>query len=145
MTTGPGVSDGGTGGEGATAELLRALTDDLTTLVRSELRRAQEDLAAKARRAGRGGALLGGAAVLGTLSLATSTVLVVRVLDRFLPPRAAALVATLLYGGGAAALAAAGWSEVRRALPTSPQDVLADVRDDVQAVREGAAGEPSGS
>jgi hypothetical protein len=144
MTTDPGAG-GAAGGSGATADLLRALTDDLTTLVRSELRRAQDELADKARQAARGGALLGGAGVLGALSLATSTVLVVRILDRFLPPRAAAFVATALYGGGAAALAVAGWNELRRSLPPSPGDALSGVREDVRAVREGATGEPSGS
>jgi Putative Actinobacterial Holin-X, holin superfamily III len=127
--------------DGATADLLRALTDDLTTLIRSELKRVQEEVTDKARQAGRGGALLAGAGVLGTLSAGTSAVFVVRLLDRFLPPRASAFVATALYGGGAAALAVAGWNEIRRSLASAPGDVLADVRQDVQAVRDGASGE----
>jgi hypothetical protein len=125
----------------ATADLLRALTDDLTTLIRSELKRVQDELTDKGRQAGQGGALLAGAGVLAALSVGTSAVFVVRLLDRFLPPRASALAATALYGGGAAALTLAGWKEIRRSLASAPGDVLADVREDVEAVRDGASGE----
>lgn len=128
--------------DGATADLLRALTDDLSTLIRSELKRVQDELADKARQSGRGGALLAGAGVLATLSAGTSAVFLVRLLDRFLPPRASALAATALYGGGAAALAVAGWREIHRSLASTPGDVLAGVREDVQAVREGASDGP---
>ena len=129
--------------EGATPDLLRALTDDLSTLIRSELKRVQDELADTARRAGRGGALLAGAGVLATLSAGTSAVLLVRVLDRFLPPRASVLVATALYGGGAAALAVVGWREIRRSLASAPGDVLTDVREDAQAVLDGASDGPA--
>lgn len=144
MTEGTGGT--GTGGpDSATADLLRALTDDLTTLVRQEVARTRDELAAKARQAGRGGALLAGAGALGVLCAGTSAVFVVRFLDRFLPPRTAAFVATALYGGGAAALAVAGWNEIRRSLPSASDDVVAGVKDDVQAVRDGATGDPSPS
>jgi hypothetical protein len=142
MSTGPGGT--ASGSDSATADLLRALTDDLTTLVRQELRRAQDELAEKARRAGRGGALLAGAGGLGLLCAGTSAVFVVRFLDRFLPPRTAAFAATVIYGGGAVALGMAGWNEVRRALPSASDDVVAGVREDVKAVRDGASDGASG-
>ena len=141
MTTDSG---GTAGSEGATAELLRALTDDLTTLVRQEVARTRDELTGKARQAGRGGAMLAGAGLLGMLATGTSVVLVVRLLDRFLPPRTSAFVATLLYGGGAAALGMAGWNEVRRSLPSGSDDVVAGVREDVRAVRDGASDGASG-
>ena len=58
MTTSFERTDGG-----ATAELLRALNDDLTTLARSKMRRAQEELAAEVRQAGFAATLYGVGAV----------------------------------------------------------------------------------
>lgn len=118
---------------GATNDLLQALTEDLTTVVREEVQRAQQELAEKARQAGRGSVLLAGAGALGVLAAGTSAVLVVRVLDRFLPPPAAAVTATALYGTGAAVVAAAGWKEIRRSMPSTPAEMLTNIRDDFKS------------
>ena len=96
------------------SNLVGALTQDVSALVREEIRAAQAELTGKARRAGRGGALLAGAGVLGALATGSSAVFLLRALDRVLPPRTAAAVLTVLYAGGAAALGAAG---VGRAAP----------------------------
>jgi protein-S-isoprenylcysteine O-methyltransferase Ste14 len=116
---------------GATNDLLHAVAEDVTAALRHELRRAQEEFTEKARQAARGGTLLGGAAVLGVLATGTSAVFVVRFLDRWLPPRSAAFVATALYAGGAVALGVAGWDEVRRSVPTMPTDMVSHVRDEL--------------
>jgi hypothetical protein len=129
------MSSGGAGR--MTSSLVGALTQDVGSLVREELRAAQAELTGKARRAGRGGGLLAGAGVLGALATASSAVLLQRVLDGVLPPRTAAAVSTLLYAGGAAALGAAGAAELRRAMPLAPEDTLGALREDVQAVRPG--------
>jgi Putative Actinobacterial Holin-X, holin superfamily III len=121
----------------STADLLQALSGDLTALVRQELRRAQDELAAKARQAGKGGALLGGAAVLGTMAVGTSAALVLRVFERRLSPGTSAFLATTLFAGAAGALAVAGLQELRKADPSS---AVAGLREDVRAAADGAAG-----
>src|SRR5690348_1706610 len=103
-------------GEGA-GGYLRSLGDDVSNRVRREIRSTQDDILGKVRSAGRGGAMLGGAAVLGAVSAGTAGVLVLRTLEAVLPRRAAAFVATVLFGAGAAALGAAGVEELRRSLP----------------------------
>ena len=122
-----------------TSNLVGALTQDVSALVREEIRAAQAELAGKARRAGRGGALLAGAGVLGALAMGSSAVLLLRILDRVLPPRTAAAVLTVLYAGGAAALGAAGVGELRRAMPLVPEETVSSLREDVEAVRPGSA------
>ena len=122
-----------------TSNLVGALTQDVSALVREEIRAAQTELTGKARRAGRGGALLAGAGVLGALAAGSCAVFLQRTLDRVLPPRTSAAVLTVLYAGGAAALGAAGAGELRRAMPLVPQETVSNLRDDVEAARPGRA------
>ena len=119
------------------SNLVGALTQDVSALVREEIRAAQAELTGKARRAGRGGALLAGAGVLGALATGSSAVFLLRALDRVLPPRTAAAMLTVLYAGGAAALGAAGWGELRRAMPLVPEETVTSMREDVQAAGPG--------
>lgn len=123
----------------STDHLLDALRDDVRELLRQELRSAQGEIQGKARQVGKSSAMLGAAGLLGALAVGTTTTtLLVRVLDRFLPPRLAALVATLVLGGSAAGLAGAGYAELRRARPAMPDETLTQVQRDVHAARVAA-------
>jgi hypothetical protein len=120
----------------STADLLQSLSADLSALVRQELRQAQEELTQKARQAGQGGALLGGAGVLGALAAGSSAVLLVRILDRWMSPTAAAALATGLYAGGAGMLAVQGVQRLRQALPVVPEGTVASLRQDARAAAD---------
>ena len=137
---------GGAGGsESSTGELLQALTDDVRSLVQQEFRSAQAELTGKARRAGKGAALLGGAAVLGALATGTSAAVLTRILEKLFGRTMAALIATALYGGGAAMLANAGIEELRRTLPLLPERTVDSLREDVRAATGAATGPSRGA
>jgi Putative Actinobacterial Holin-X, holin superfamily III len=129
-----------TAAERSTVDLLQTLTEDLRRLVQEEVRGARDELAGTARRAARGGGLLGGAAAFGVLAGGSSAVIVLRVLDRYLPPVAASAAAMTLWGTAAVALARAGVAELRRAGPLLPQRTAENLRADVEAVSAAAGG-----
>ena len=129
----------------STAELLRTLTENVRSLVEGELRSARVEVTEKALAARPAAAMLGGAAVLGVLAAGTSAAVLVRALDRFLPPMTSALVATALLGGGAAALASAGAEELRRVGPPVPERTVESVKADVAAVTDAVPGHGAGN
>ena len=54
-------------------ELFKQLSEDLSTLVRQELKLAQAEMTEKAKKAGIGAGLFGGAGIVGLLGLGTLT------------------------------------------------------------------------
>jgi uncharacterized membrane protein YqjE len=93
-------------------EAIRGFVEDMRELLHQELRTAQEELSGKARAASEGVLLLGVAVVLGALAAGTSTVLIMRMLEKALPPTMAAAIATIIFAAAAGVLAAVGLAEV---------------------------------
>ena len=118
-------------------EVIRGFVDDVRELLQQELRTAQEELAGKARVASEGVLLLGVAVVLGALAAGASTVMIMRMLEKVLPPTMAATVATVIFAAAAGVLAAAALAEVRRALPLVPERALDELREEIREVMPG--------
>jgi Putative Actinobacterial Holin-X, holin superfamily III len=107
MTAGiPGIPSG---------DLLQALTGELSRLVHREFQLLREEVLGTARRGRTGARMIGGSAVLGSMAAGSGTALLIRLLDRRLPPTASAAVVTAVLGAGASALAAAGRARMREA------------------------------
>ena len=71
-------------------EMVQTVSQQAAVLARQEVELARQELAAKAKQAAGGVALLGGAALLGTLAAGTGTAGVVLLLSRRMGPSAAA-------------------------------------------------------
>jgi hypothetical protein len=123
--------------ENSSTDVIRDLVDDVRELLQQELRTAQEELAVKLRVASEGALLLGVAVVLGALAAGASTVMIMRMLEKVLPPTVAAAVATVVFAGAAGVLAGAGLAEVRRALPLVPERALDELREEIREVMPG--------
>ena len=137
-----------TGGP-STSGLLRAVTAAAASLLRLEVRQAQEEMGDKARNAAKGAALLGGAGLLGAAALGASVTWLVRLLDRLLPRPASAAVVTAGLGAAAAVLGTRGVAELRRVGGLLPEQTIRSVQDDIGAAPSapsqtaGVAGAPS--
>jgi len=122
----------------STAELLSDLTNQLTRLVRAEMRLAMTELQRKGKRAGLSAALLGMAGAGGLIGGGTLAACAVLALALVIPAWLSALLvgAAILIGSGLFALAAR--SALRAATPPVPERALESVRDDIETINRGA-------
>ncbi|MDT7596258.1 MAG: hypothetical protein QOJ06_1804 [Pseudonocardiales bacterium] len=118
-------------------QLVSDATEQITRLVRNEMRLAATELQQKGKRLGVGAglfgaagvlALYGGAALIATLILALATVLA---------PWLAALIVGIVVLGVAGALALAGKKQAQRAAPLVPEKATASVKTDIKTVKKG--------
>ena len=113
----------------------------ISTLVRDELALAKLELTEKGKRAGIGGGLFGGAAVLALYGLGLLLALAVVLLDLVWPLWVALLVVLVVVLAAAGIAALVGRQKLKAAVPPVPKDAVASAQADVRtvknAVREG--------
>lgn len=132
------ASDGKVPDDRSAGELVTQLTEQVSRLVRDELKLAQLELQQKGRRAGTGIGLFGGAAVIAMYGVGALVACAVLLLALVLPAWAAALIVAVLLFVLVGVLALVGRSQVLRATPPLPEEAIASVRQDVATVREKA-------
>jgi Flp pilus assembly protein TadB len=116
----------------STAELVKQLTQQSSELVRKELELAKTELTDKARHAGKGAGLLGGASVAVLLALGAFTACVILLLAEAMDAWLAALIVTAIYAAVAGVLAVNGRDRVKEGLPPAPEQTVESVKEDVQ-------------
>jgi uncharacterized membrane protein YqjE len=115
-----------------TGELLRALLDHTTTLVRQEIELAKAELGEKGKKAGLGAGMFGGAGLFGVFALAALTTCIIVALDSAMPLWLAALIVAVVYGAIGAVLALQGRNKVQEAGPPVPEQATESVKEDVE-------------
>ena len=119
-------------------ELVQQMSEQVSRLVREELRLAQLELAQKGKRAGIGVGLFGGSGLLSLYGLAAIIAGVALLLVLVLPAWAAALIVGAVLLATAGALALLGKRQVSEATPPTPQQTIDSVKADVEVVKERA-------
>lgn len=119
-------------------ELVQRASQQLTELVRCELRLAQAEMKEKGKRYGKGGGLFGGAGLVGFLMLQALVATVIAALAVVLPVWAAALIVTAVLGVIAAVMALTGKREVAQAAPPTPELTVENVKADAAEIKESA-------
>lgn len=136
--TQPGRTRSDPTGDATVGALVRQASEQISLLVRQEMRLARSELSDSGRRLGIGGGLFGGATVALLLALQALTAALIAALALVLPVWAAALVAGAALALTAALLALGGRAEVRGATPPIPRQTIDSLKADVQEVRKKA-------
>lgn len=120
------------------ADLVQRASQQLTELMRGELRLAQAEMKEKGRHYGKGGGLFGGAGVVGFLMLQALVAAAIAGLAVPLPVWAAALIVAAVLGVLAGVLALTGKKEIGEAAPPAPERTIQNVKADVAEIKESA-------
>jgi len=124
--------------ERSIADLLRQLSEQTATLVRQELDLAKAELTVKAKQAGLGAGMFGGAGVFGLYAVGALTACVILALSLAVAGWLAALIVAVVYGAIAGGLALTGKSKVQEAVPPVPEQAVESVKDDVESTKQRA-------
>jgi uncharacterized membrane protein YqjE len=125
--------------DASTGQLISRLTEQITTLVRSEARLAQAEVTQKAKRLGVGAGLFGGAGLFAFFGLACLITTGILALALVLPGWLAALIVTVVLFAIAGVLAVIGKKDVAKGSPPLPTQAIAGVQADIAAVKQGMA------
>ena len=113
-------------------ELLKRLSDQVSTLARQEVELAKAELAAKGRVMGRAAGFLGAAALLGLCALGALTTLLILALDEAIPAWAAALVVTVIMAALAGVFALAGKQRLEQTGSPVPTEAIESTKEDIK-------------
>jgi type IV secretory pathway TrbD component len=113
-------------------QLFSELTSDVSTLFRQEVALAKAEISVKAKEAGKGAGLLGGASVTGLITLGSLTAFLIALLSEWMDVWLAALIVTIVWAIVTAVLAQVGRSRLKEAAPPVPQQAIDSTKEDVQ-------------
>lgn len=122
-------------GDRSLGDLFASMTQDLSTLVRTELELGKEEMRVEVRKAGKAGAGFGGAAGAGLYAGFALVIALGLMLDEFLWDWLAFLIVALLLGAIAAVLAMKGKKELE-AINPKPEKTIQTLKEDAQWLNE---------
>ena len=120
------------------AELVSQASEQLSRLIRQEMRLATSEVADKARHGGLGAGLFGGATVLALYGGGVAVIAGVAALALVWPGWLSALVVAVALFLGAGVLALLGRRLAKRAAPPIPEQAIGELRRDVTEIGERA-------
>jgi hypothetical protein len=124
--------------ERPTAELVRQLSEQVSVLVRDELKLAQLEMTRKGKQAGTGAGMLGGGGLIALYGVGCLIACAILAISGVLAAWLSALIVgvTLLAVAGAAALV--GKSGLQKAAPPVPAETVDSVKTDVDEIKQRA-------
>ena len=123
------------GSDPSLGALVHDLTQQMSTLVRDEIRLAQAEMTEKGKKAGLGAGLFGGAGVVALYGVAALLATIILALALVMPGWLAALIVTVVLFAVAGVLALQGKSKVSQATPAKPEEAIEGLKQDVATVK----------
>ncbi|TDD87199.1 phage holin family protein [Actinomadura darangshiensis] len=124
--------------EAGTGELVRQAAQQVSELMRAELRLAVAELKDKGRHAGTGAGMFGGAALVALYGLGVLLAAAVAAIAVALPVWAAALIIGVVLMLVAGVLAMLGRAQTKRAAPPKPERAMDEAKQAVAELKERA-------
>jgi hypothetical protein len=120
----------------STADLVKLAAEQISRLVRDELKLAQNELAEKGKRAGVGVGMFGAAGVLALYGVAALLAAAIIGLAAALPAWLAALLVGVVLLAVGGVLALIGRGQVKRAVPPAPTEAVRNVKADLDTITD---------
>jgi uncharacterized membrane protein YqjE len=136
-STAANFSSSGSAGDASTSELVTRLTQQSTELIRNELRLAQAEMTEKAKHAGVGAGLFGGAGVVALYGVGALIATIILALSLLIPAWLSALIVTIVLFAIAGIVALMGKKQVTQATPAAPRHTIESVKQDVDTIKGG--------
>jgi uncharacterized membrane protein YqjE len=136
-STAADFSTTGSRSEPSTSELVTRLTQQSTELIRNELRLAQAEMTEKAKHAGVGAGLFGGAGLVALYGVGTLIATIILALALLIPAWLSALIVTVVLFAIAGVVALMGKKQVSQATPAAPKHTIESVKQDVDTIKGG--------
>ena len=114
------------------------LSEQVSVLVRDELKLAQLEMTHKGKQAGTGIGMLGGGGLVALYGVGCLIACVIIALSGVVAAWLAALIVGVALLAVAAAVALIGKGRLRRATPPVPEDTVQSIKTDVEQIKEGA-------
>ncbi len=136
MNDRPGSGQSDQLGDRSTGELVKLAAEQISRLVRDELKLAQAEITEKGKHAGKGIGMFGAAGVIALYGVAGLLTTIVLALSEVMAPWLAALIVTVILLIAAGILAVVGRGQVKQAAPPVPKEAVASVKADIDTVTE---------
>jgi uncharacterized membrane protein YqjE len=120
----------------STAELIKQLSEQVSVLVRDELKLAQLEMTRKGKQAGLGVGLLGGGGVVALYGVGCLLACVIIAISAVVAAWLAALIVGAALLAVAAVAALAGKGRLQKAAPLVPEEAVGSIQADVEEIKE---------
>lgn len=124
--------------ERSTGDLLKLLTEQVSVLVRDELKLAQVEMTRKGKQAGIGAGMLGGSGLVALYGVACLIACAIIAISGVVSAWLAALIVGAALLAGAAVAALLGKGRLQKAAPPVPGQAVASVKTDVDVIKQRA-------